>query len=216
LSIIEFIVYSFSQSLYIVADFFNGNYGFAVIAVTLVIRILLLPLFIKQAKQQKKMRKGLNDLKPELEAIQKKYKNTKLPEEKRKHQEEMILLYTKNNINPLSMGCLPMIVQLPIVLGMYWAVMETSKLSNHFFLWFDFTETSIILAFIAGFIYYVQGKLSQEVTNVLAQPNMQWMMLLSPIIIFVVSITSPAILPFYWSVNGALLIIQTIIVKCIT
>jgi YidC/Oxa1 family membrane protein insertase len=213
LNIIETIVYPFSQSLYFVADLFNGNYGLAVMAITFIIRMILLPLIIKQTKQQKKMQESLKVIKPELENLHKKYKESKTPEEKRKKQEEIVQLYRKYQINPLSIGCLPMLIQLPIVMGMYWAVIETSEQSNHFFLWFDFTETSILLACLAGLIYYVQGKMSQLPTADPGQPNMKWMRLLSPIVIFVVSLTSPAILPFYWSVNGALLIVQSVIIK---
>jgi YidC/Oxa1 family membrane protein insertase len=213
LNIIETIVYPFSQSLYFVADLFNGNYGLAVMAITFIIRMVLMPLIIKQTKQQKKMQESLKVIKPELENLQKKYKESKTPEEIQKNQEEIVQLYRKYQINPLSIGCLPMLIQLPIVMGMYWAVIETSERSNHIFLWFDFTETSILLACLAGLIYYVQGKMSQLPTADPGQPNMKWMRLLSPIVIFFVSLTSPAILPFYWSVNGALLIVQSVIIK---
>jgi YidC/Oxa1 family membrane protein insertase len=213
LSIIETIVYPFSQSLYVAADLFNGNYGLAVIAITFIIRMVLLPLFIKQTKEQKKMQEILNFIKPELVKLQEKYRDSKKQEDKRKQQEESVQLYRKYKFNPLSTGCLPMLIQLPIVMGMYWAVIETSERSNHFFLWFDFSETSILLACLAGLIYYVQGKLSHQPTAGPGQPNMKWMMLFSPIFIFIISLTSPAILPFYWSVNGLLLIVQSVIIK---
>lgn len=125
----------------------------------------------------------------------------------------MVQLYKKYKVNPLSMGCLPMVIQLPVVMGTYWAVMETSELSNHYFLWFNFTETSMVLACAVSIIYFFQGKLGQDTTLVNGQPNMKWMFLLSPIIIFVVSLSSPAILPFYWFINGVFLIIQSLIIK---
>jgi len=215
LSIFELLAYPFSQSLYFVADLFNGSYGLAVIAITLAIRILLLPLFMKQAKQQKEMNQKLKLIKPELDKLKEKYKNVKKSEEIKKQQEEMVQLYGKYKLNPFSIGCLPMLIQLPIVMGMYWAVVGTTELSNHFFLWFGFTETSIILAIVAGLIYYFQGKISRVETSTASQLNMRWMMLISPIVIFVVSLSSPAILPFYWSVNGLLMIAQNVIIKSI-
>ena len=215
MSIFELFAYPFSQSLYFVADLFDGSYGLAVIAITLAIRILLLPLFIKQAKQQKVINQKLKVIKPELDELKEKYKNAKKPEEIKKQQEEMVQLYGKYKLNPFSVGCLPMLIQRPIEMGMYWAVVETTELSNPFFLWFDFTETSIILAIVAGLIYYFQGKISHVETSTTSQFNMRWMMLISPIVIFVVSISSPAILPFYWSVNGLLMIAQNVIVKSI-
>jgi YidC/Oxa1 family membrane protein insertase len=216
LSIFEFIVYPFSQSLSLVADLFGGNYGLAVITITFILRIVLLPLFIKQTKQQKIMRDRLDEIKPNLEKLHEKYKDCKKPEDLKKKQTELVHLYKEHKINPFSIGCLPMLVQLPIVMGMYWAVLETSEQSNHFFMWFDFTETSILLAFIAALIYFFQGKYSQVPTvATTGQQNMSWMMWMSPIVIFVVSITSPAILPFYWSVNGLLLLAQSVILKMI-
>ncbi|MFG6496208.1 membrane protein insertase YidC [Fictibacillus sp. UD] len=213
MSIFEFIVFPFSQLLHVVADLFNGSYGLAVITITLGLRIILFPLFIKQAKQQKETNHKLELIKPELEGLKEKYRDRKKPEEIKKHQEEMVQLYGKYKINPFSTGCLPMLIQLPIVMGMYWAVIELAKVSNHYFLMFNFTETSIVLALIAGFIYYFQGKSSQFTTSTSSPINMKWMMLISPIVIFMVSISSPAILPFYWSVNGVLLIVQNIIIK---
>jgi YidC/Oxa1 family membrane protein insertase len=207
----EFITYPFSESLYYLADVFHGNYGLAVIVITLIIRLVLFPLFVKQAKQQQKMKAGMNALKPEMDEIQARYKNSKKSEDKMKQQEEIMKLYKKHNVNPLSMGCLPMLIQIPIIMGMYRAVVETSALSNHHFWIFNFAHSSILLACIAGLIYFFQGKFNQDMAS--NQPSMKWMMLLSPISIFVFSITSPAILPFYWSVNGILLIVQSVIIK---
>jgi YidC/Oxa1 family membrane protein insertase len=121
LSIFDFIVYPFSQSLFWAADLFDGNYGLAVITIMFILRIALFPLFIKQTKQQKIMRERLNVIKPELDKLHYKYKESKNPENK------------EHKINPFSIGCLPMLVQLPIVMGMYWAVIETLERANHFF-----------------------------------------------------------------------------------
>ncbi|WNB92482.1 membrane protein insertase YidC [Bacillus sp. NEB1478] len=208
---IETITHPFSESLYFIANIFNGNYGLAVIAITLVIRLVLFPLFVKQAKQQKEMRVNMDAMKAELDMIQEKYKASKKPEDKKMQQEETINLYKKHNINPLSMGCLPMLIQIPIVTGMYRAVVETSAISNHHFWIFNFAHSSLLLACIAGLIYYFQGKFGQDAAS--TQSNMKWMMLLSPISIFVFSITSPAILPFYWAINGVLLCIQSLLIK---
>lgn len=95
MSIFDFIAFPFSQLLHVVAELFNGSYGLAVITITLGLRIILLPLFIKQAKQQKETNKKLELMKPELESLKEKYKDRKKPEEIKKHQEEMVQLYGK-------------------------------------------------------------------------------------------------------------------------
>ncbi len=96
---------------YIINPIYNfvGNYGIAVILFTLIVKVLLVPLGIKQQKISIKTKQ----IKPELEKIQAKYKN-----DKEKLNEETMKLYQKYDINPMG-GCLPLLVQLPILLGLY-------------------------------------------------------------------------------------------------
>ncbi len=88
---------------------FVGNYGVAVILFTLIVKIILFPLGIKQQKTAVKTKQ----VKPELDKIQAKYKN-----DKQKLNEETMKLYQKYDINPMG-GCLPLLVQLPILIGLY-------------------------------------------------------------------------------------------------
>ncbi|MDO5477751.1 MAG: YidC/Oxa1 family membrane protein insertase [Clostridia bacterium] len=88
---------------------FVKNYGLAVILFTIIVKIILFPLGIKQQKTTVKTKK----IRPELERIQAKYKN-----DKEKLNEETMKLYQKYNINPMG-GCLPLLIQLPILLGLY-------------------------------------------------------------------------------------------------
>ena len=85
------------------------NYGLAIILFSLLIKLVTLPLAIKQQKSSMEMRK----IQPELQIINKKYKN-----DKEKLQKETMKLYEKHNINPAA-GCLPMLIQLPIIFALY-------------------------------------------------------------------------------------------------
>lgn len=96
---------------YIINPIYNlvGNYGVAVILFTVIVKVLLVPLGVKQQKTMVKTKQ----IKPELDKIQSKYKN-----DKEKLNEETMKLYQKYDINPMG-GCLPLLVQFPILLGLY-------------------------------------------------------------------------------------------------
>ena len=93
-------------------DFFSVGAGYVItiFLLTLLVRLILLPLNIKQTRSQQKMQ----EIQPEIAKLQKKYKNN--PE---KAQQEMMKLYKENNVNPMS-GCLPLIIQMPILFALYY------------------------------------------------------------------------------------------------
>src|SRR5690349_14680175 len=99
------------------AILFHGNYGLAIILMTLFIRLVIMPLTVKQYKTQKVMKTKMDALKPEMTAIQEKLKTTTDPDKKGELQKEMMGLYQKHGVNPLNMGCLPMLIQMPILMG---------------------------------------------------------------------------------------------------
>ena len=92
----------FTAIIHGTADVFAGSYGLAIILITLVIRLVLMPLMLKQYKKQQLMKSKMDTIKPEMEAIQKKIKATKDQKEQQKLQMEMMDLYKKKNINPLN------------------------------------------------------------------------------------------------------------------
>jgi len=88
------------------------NYGFAIIIFTVFIRLIILPLTIKQYKSTANMQK----IQPLLQEIQKKYKN-----DKEKLNQEMMKLYSEHKVNPAG-GCLPVLIQMPIIFSLYWDI----------------------------------------------------------------------------------------------
>ncbi len=93
------------------------NYGLAIIIFTLIVRLALMPLTFKQYQSSAKMQK----LQPQMEEIKKRYKD-----DKEKLNQEMMKLYQENNYNPAS-GCLPMLIQLPIIMSLYWVIIQPLK-----------------------------------------------------------------------------------------
>lgn len=205
----QYFVSPFTLLIETAAQLFNGSYGLAIILITLLIRLVLMPLMLKQYKTQMGMKEKMDALKPEMEAIQKKLKVEKDSKKKQELQQEMMGLYQKHGVNPLNMGCLPILIQMPILTGFYYAIRGSKEIATHQFLWFNLGHPDIALTLIAGAIYYFQFKVSQVTMPQQQQEQMKYMGLLSPIMIIAFSMGAPSALPLYWVVGGTFLILQT-------
>ncbi|ADU32408.1 membrane protein insertase YidC [Evansella cellulosilytica] len=214
----HYVVYPFSYLIKFFAAMFNGNYGASIILMTILLRMALMPLMLKQYKNQIVMKEKMSVIQPEMQKINEQYKDKKDQESQRKKQQELMAVYQKHNFNPIaSMGCLPMIIQLPILMGFYWAIMRTPEIASHSFLWFNLGETDLILPFLAAFVYFVQFKVSQ--IGVIPQPGQENMMkmmgFITPVMMGVFSFGMAAALPLYWTIGGLFLIFQTLLSKAI-
>jgi len=190
---------------------FSGSYGLAIIAITVLIRLVLMPIMLKNYRQQQLMKTKMDAFKPEMEAVQKKMKEAKTKEEQMQHQQEMMALYQKHGINPLNMGCLPMLIQMPIIMGLYFSILYSADVKSHEFLWFSLGSPDIVMTIVAGIVYLVQARVSLWTVPEQQKAQMKMFIYISPIMIVFISMSSMAALPLYWSVSGALLIIQTYI-----
>ncbi|MGM9948988.1 MAG: membrane protein insertase YidC [Lysinibacillus sp.] len=190
---------------------FNGSYGLAIIAITVAIRLVLMPFMLKNYRSQAIMKKKMDVVKPKMEEIQAKMKTVKTKEEQMALQQELLNLYQQHGINPLNMGCLPILIQMPIVMGLYFAILYSGDVKTHEFLWFHLGSPDIIMTIVAGIIYMVQARVSLWTMPEAQKQQMKWMIYISPIMIVIISFTSMAALPLYWSVGGFILILQTYI-----
>ncbi|WP_251553741.1 membrane protein insertase YidC [Neobacillus muris] len=193
------------------ADFFNGNYGLAIILVTLIVRLALMPLMLRQYKNSMAMKEKMDKLKPEMDEIQKRLKAEKDPQKQKAIQAEMMGLYQKHGVNPLNMGCLPLLIQMPILTGFYYAIRGSQEIAHHKFLWFSLGQPDIVITILAGVIYYLQFKVQQTTMPEAQRQQMKIMGLMSPLMIVMFSFSAPAALPLYWVVGGIFLTIQTMI-----
>ncbi|WP_407271711.1 membrane protein insertase YidC [Radiobacillus sp. PE A8.2] len=209
-----YFVNTFSIIIKSVASFFHGNYGLSIVVVTLIVRLALMPLMLKQQKGSYKMRDKMSTIKPELDDIQAKYKGKKDKDSQKKMQQETMELYQKHQFNPIaSMGCLPMIIQFPILIGFYYAIRRTPEIAEHSFLWFNLGQTDLVMPLIAAGIYFLQFKTTQIGLEPQQRKQMAIMGLISPIMIGMVSFNAPAALPLYWAVGGTFLIFQQLLSK---
>jgi len=210
----HYIIYPFSFLIKFLAGVFDGNYGLSIIFTTLLIRSALLPLMMKQYKTQMFTREKMGVIQPEMNELKEKYKDKKSSEDQQKMQKEMMELYSKHNFNPItSMGCLPMLIQFPILIGFYQAIMRTPQIAEHNFLWFNLGATDMILPFVAAGVYFVQFRVSQMGMESAQQKQMAILGYVTPVIMGVFSFQVAAALPLYWCIGGLFLIFQTLLFK---
>ncbi|TSB44980.1 membrane protein insertase YidC [Alkalicoccobacillus porphyridii] len=205
----HFFVYPMSWLITTVAVLFNNNYGLSIILTTILIRMVLLPLVLKQQKSTRKMQL----LRPEMQEIQERMKSKKGdPQAQQEVQKEMLSLYQKHGVNPLA-GCLPILVQFPIIMAFYFAIIRTEEIRAHEFLWFNLGQPDYILPVVAAITTYFQFKMSMsqmQMPTVEGMPNpMNILLYIMPVMIVVAGITLPSALSLYWVIGNIFMIIQT-------
>ncbi|MFC0473709.1 membrane protein insertase YidC [Halalkalibacter kiskunsagensis] len=200
----HFFIYPMSWLIIYVAELFNGSYGLSIVLVTILVRLVLLPLVLKQQKSSRAMQA----LRPEMEELQKKYKKDSKQDPKKQQdmQKELFALYQKNGVNPMA-GCLPLFVQLPVMMAFYFAIMRTEQIAFHTFLWFDLgsPDPLYLLPLIAGMTTFIQVKMTSAQLN----DQMKIVMYIMPVMIIVAGITLPSALSLYWVVGNLFMISQT-------
>ncbi len=225
---LDYIARPLGMLLKIIFDFI-GDYGYSLIIFTVLTKILMLPISIKQTESTKRM----NEISPKMKEIQEKYKN-----DKEKMNQKLMELYKEHNYNPAS-GCLPVLIQMPILLAMFYVIREPIKfvfldaavyegIAKNFWWLTDLgqSEMSSTLIRIAGFgvpilsvlsavtTYYQMnmitpkkaqtGKGKQDQT----QQTQNMMTNIMPVMFGVITLNVPSGLALYWVVGNILTIIQ--------
>ena len=197
-----------------------GNYGLGIIITTLLIRLLLYPLTIKTARQSE----VLAQAKPELDKLEKKYAGKNDQESMMKKSQEMMVIYKKYNINPLS-GCLFAFLQIPLFLAFFAALNRLPILFEAEFI-FRMAMTPIagmqhnnflylILPALVALTTYFSFKLNKTASSGAGDQakQMNTMMTVMTIMIIFMSFTMSTAIIFYWITNSTFTIIQNLLVK---
>ena len=184
-----------------------GNYGVAIILLTVVSKVLFYPLTVKSMRSMKAMQA----LQPQVNALRSKYQK-----DPQTLQRETLALYKKHRVNPMG-GCLPMIAQVPIFYALYLALSVSVELQNSPFLCFgrlfgvdlwicDLAahDPTYVLPVLMGITMFVQQKL----TPTMGDPRQAKMMLFMPIIFTFMFLNLPSGLVLYWTVSNVLQILQ--------
>ncbi|MGG5254488.1 YidC family membrane integrase SpoIIIJ [Neobacillus sp. SM06] len=204
----EYIVYPLSWLITKVAQVLGGSYGLSIIVVTIVIRLIIFPLMVKQTKSSKAMQA----LQPELKKLREKY-SSKDQKTQQMLQQETMALFQKHGVNPMA-GCFPLIIQMPILIGFYHAISRTRAIAQDTFLWFDLgvKDPYYILPIIAGITTFIQQKMMMAGTEN-QNPQMAMMVWMMPIMIVIFAFNFPAALSLYWVVGNIFMIVQTYFIK---
>ncbi|MCK8624602.1 YidC/Oxa1 family membrane protein insertase [Apilactobacillus sp. M161] len=202
------IVLNFSRAIIWLSKFFGNNYGMGIILFTIIVRIVILPLMIYQTRSMKKTQ----ELQPKLKALQKKY-SSKDTETMSKLREEQQKLYSEAGVNPVA-GCLPMIVQLPILWALYQAIWRTNVLKTGEFLWLRLgvKDPYFVLPILAAVFTFISTWLSMK-----SQPEKNgmtsMMMFGMPIIIFFMALNIPSAISIYWVTTNVFQALQTLVIQ---
>ena len=188
---------------------YTHNYGFAIIVLTIIIKIVLYPLQHKSIVSMKKMQK----VQPKMEAIKNKYKKAKTdPDQRQKMNMEMMKLYQVEGINPMS-GCLPIVLQLPILWGFYNLLSRAIELRGApFILWItDLSEKDPY--YITPILMTVTMFLQTWLTPTTGDPMQRRIFLIMPVFFGYFFKEMPSGLVLYWLVQNILTIIQQLIMN---
>ncbi|HLJ45755.1 MAG TPA: membrane protein insertase YidC [Bryobacteraceae bacterium] len=172
------------------------NYGWSIVVITVIINVLLLPMRFSSLKSARKMQ----GLQPQLQAINAKYKNIGLRDPKKAEQNQEVMdLYKKHGVNPMG-GCLPMLVQLPILYAFYRVLAVSIALRGAHWLWVtDLSQAETLPIHILPVVMIITQFITQKMTpNPSADPSQQRMFMLMPLMFgfFFYNMSSGLVL--YW------------------
>ena len=177
---------------------FIGNWGWSIIGVTIIIKLLFYKLSAASYKSMGKMR----NLQPRIEALKEKY-----GDDRQGFSVAMMDLYKKDKINPLG-GCLPILIQIPVFIALYYVLLESIELRQApFIFWIQDLSAKdpfYVLPLIMGATMFLQQKMNPAPPD----PMQAKIMMLMPLIFTVLFLSFPSGLVLYWTVNNILSILQ--------
>ena len=197
---IENILHIVLEALHSLTDMAGvGSYGLSIILLTIIIKMILYPLTVKQVKSMKAMQ----ELSPKMKKLQENYKDNP-----QVMQQKVGALYKEAGVNPLA-GCLPLIIQMPILMGMYYALYNFTYPSPEAaqFLWLPSMSQAdplYILPVLSAFTTFLQQKMTTTEMN----QQMKVMMVVMPLFIGWISLTFPSGLVLYWVTMNVVQIAQ--------
>jgi len=177
-----------------------GNYGFAIILITLLVNIIIFPLRHKSVASMRKMQ----EIQPEMKAIQERYAHLKATDpDKQKMNQEVMALYRERGVNPVS-GCLPMVLTMPILFAFYRLLSMAIELRGAPFV-FWITDLSVHdPLYVTPIIMGVSMVVQQRLTPSQADPMQQKIMMFMPVMFTFMFLWAPSGLVIYWLTSNVL------------
>ena len=201
----RYIVYNFARVIQFLSF---GNPGVGIILFTLLVRIILFPLMNYQNKSMKKTQ----ELQPKIKELQVQC-SSKDPDTVRKLQEEQQRLYDEHGVNPFA-GCLPLLVQMPILMAVWQAISRVPALTEGQFLWLELgkIDPTYILPVLAAILTFISTKLA-SMNQLEANPSMKVMNYMMPAMILLMGVRLASGLSLYWVISNAFQVVQTLIIN---
>ncbi|WP_223896171.1 membrane protein insertase YidC [Lactobacillus huangpiensis] len=206
----RWVIYYMSTFLLWLSKLIGNNYGWAIIIFTIIVRLILYPLSAIQIKSTTKMQK----IQPEIDALRKKYPGSDT-ETRTLLSQETNKLYKEAGINPYA-GCLPLIIQMPVMLALYGAIAQTPQLMTGHFMWMDLGKPdpyfimpilSMILTFASTYISQLSmPKESQTWSSKIMTYGMS-------IMVGVMGIYFQSAIVVYWVISNLFQVVQTFILQ---
>lgn len=199
--------------------FFANNlglgFGLGIIIVTLIVRLIILPLGLYQSWKATYQSEKMNYLKPILGPIQDRMKTAKTQEEKLLAQQELMMAQRENGVSMFGgIGCLPLLIQMPFFSALFFAAQHTKGIAGQTFLGIPLGKPSLLLTAFVAVLYYIQSVLSLHgIEDETQKESMRKASLMSPIMIAVFSVLNTAGVTLYWVVGGVIQIIQQFVVN---
>ena len=215
----ELLLNPMQNGLVVIYAFLGRNFGLTIIVFTILVRLLTLPLTLRQIRSTRKM----TDLQPKLQVIQKRYAN-----DRARISQETMKLYKESGVNPI--GCLgPLVIQMPIWIGLYWSIISLlptsperlADLSSHLyswlpvahqvvpldsnFLWLDLAvaDSTPIMPVLVGASMWVMQKISTpQIGDARQQSTNRMLLWMMPFMFGFLTLTLPSGLPLYWFVSN--------------
>lgn len=198
-----------------------GNYGISVMLIGLAIRLILMPMSAKTAKQQENMKKA----QPEIERLEKKYANKTDQESMMKKSQETLAIYQKYNINPIS-SCLVSFIQLPLFFAFLEAINRVPAIFENYFWKFQLGTTPLVgiqsgnyyyIILLVLIIVFTILSFKQSMGSMSGNPEQvkttKYMIIFMTVFIGIASFQLPSAIALYWVVVNAFNVIQMLVLK---
>ncbi|MEE9217952.1 MAG: membrane protein insertase YidC [Acidobacteriota bacterium] len=186
---------------------FTGSYGMAIIALTILIKLAFYPITQRSMVSMRKMQKQMKRLQPRIQHLKDQYaRKQKSIENRQKLNQEMMALYKRENVNPMAglTGCLPMLLQIPILWGFYNLLSVAIELRRAPFLYLDdlsARDPYFITPIVMGLTMFIQQRMTGMATP---DPAQRWLLNIMPLMMTFLFINFPSGLVLYWLVSNLL------------
>ncbi|UOY91144.1 membrane protein insertase YidC [Ectobacillus sp. JY-23] len=196
---------------------FDNSYGLAIIGLTFIMRLVLMPMMVKQYIMQAIRKEKMKVLQPKIQAVKQKYTKDQIqdtPSLAKERDKEILALHKEYGVNPFATGCLPILIQLVVLIGVYYAIQSSPAIASHEFLWLQLGKPDFSLSLITGMVYVIQVFVNKDQgANENMPKYLSYIGFISPIMMFSICLTVPSALPLYWAMSCMFVIVQTIFAK---